>query len=648
MTEPEPAKTTSAAPSQPDSRGPLEPAAESHANRTASVVESAKADKANPTSAEDHPQPAPSPERTAEIYVLRQSPPSAAKIIAIRGGALEAAADGARAASESVELSRGERDAFREIARALIGRPPLAREERSLGVRLDQEAANVSAEAPESAPAAAEADAAAAFSRNAAAVLDRLPIGVLVVRDGRALYANYTLLALVGYRDLAQLESAGGLSAMFRGRDPNDLARDAALTVVRSDGGAVAVDGYAQAIVWDGAAASLVALRRASAQKGPGCDASRQLQARDAAELQEMLDHAADGAARLDLAGRIQSFNPPAERLFGYAQAEAAGESLLMLLAPQSHPDAMARLEHLSQSEESAWASRPISVAGRTRDGAALELALTLARIGPPEAQQFCALFRDLSADHEAERRLIAARDAALAASAAKTDFLARVSHEIRTPLNAILGFAEVMLEERFGPVGNERYRDYLKDIHASSRHVMSLADDLLDLGRIETGKLELAFAPVDANSVIRECASLMQPQASRDRIIMRVSLFDQLPPVIADERSLRQIMLNLMSNAVKFNEPGGQVIVSTAIDDAGQAVIRVRDTGIGMNESEVGVALEPFGRIGKSGSKTGAGLGLPLTKALVEANRAEFSIKSRREQGTLIEISFPVVHAAQ
>ena len=250
--------------------------------------------------------------------------------------------------------------------------------------------------------------------------------------------------------------------------------------------------------------------------------------------------------------------------------------------------------------------------------------------------------------EREAERRLTAARDAALAASAAKTDFLAHVSHEIRTPLHAILGFAEVMMEERFGPIGNDRYRDYLKDIHASGRHVMSLADDLLDLSKIESGKLELAFAPVDANSLIRECVSLMQPQASRERIIMRVSLFDRLPRVMVDERSLRQIMLNLMSNAVKFNEPGGQVIVSTAVDAAGQAVIRVRDTGVGMNESEVGVALEPFGQVGRGGRKGGVGLGLPLTKALVEANKAEFSIKSRRDHGTLIEICFPVVQAAQ
>ena len=128
----------------------------------------------------------------------------------------------------------------------------------------------------------------------------------------------------------------------------------------------------------------------------------------------------------------------------------------------------------------------------------------------------------------------------------------------------------------------------------------------------------------------------------------MRLSLFERLPRVMVDERSLRQIMLNLMSNAVKYNEPGGQVIVSTAIDAAGQAVIRVRDTGVGMTESEVGVALEPFGQVARGGSKGGVGLGLPLTKALVEANKAEFSIKSRRDHGTLVEICFPVVQAAE
>ena len=154
-------------------------------------------------------------------------------------------------------------------------------------------------------------------------------------------------------------------------------------------------------------------------------------------------------------------------------------------------------------------------------------------------------------------------------------------------------------MEERFGPIGNERYKDYSRTFTPPAEHVMSLANDLLDLSKIEAGKMELEFAPVDANRVIRECVSLMQPQAAQERIIMRLSLFDKLPNVMADERSLRQILLNLMSNAVKFNEPGGQVIVSTALDEAGHAVIRVRDTGVGMNESEIAAALEPFRQVG-------------------------------------------------
>jgi len=603
-------------------------------------------------------------ERTAAIYVLRHPAlPASSNIVPIRPGALDALArePALPAPAESVELSRSERDAFREIARALVGRASVSRDgpsdARAGADILRENGIEIHAEQPtdrEAEPGPAHASDEGKLQGAASAILNRLPVGVLVARDGRALYANRTLLDLVGYRDFAEFQAANALSGMFRDRDPRGMTAEdvGAVAIVRADGEILSVDGHAQVISWDGAPATLIALRRSLET-----EVRARLRAHDseaparsglASDLQVMLDRATDGAVTLDSAGRILSLNEPAERLFGYHQNEIAGESLLMLLSPQSHPETTARLEALSRGGDIEAAFRPLQVVGRDRDGASVPLALTLARIGRGEAPQFCALARDLSREREAERRLVAAREAAEAASAAKTDFLAQVSHEIRTPLHAILGFAEVMLEERFGPVGNERYKDYLKDIHASGVHVMSLADDLLDLSKIEAGKLELAFEAVDANSVIRECVSLMQPQAARERVIMRVSLQDRLPRVMVDERSLKQILLNLMSNAVKFNEPGGQVIVSTAIDAAGQAVIRVRDTGVGMNENEVGLALTPFSQVGKGGAKGGAGLGLPLTKALVEANKAEFSIKSRREQGTLIEIAFPNIQAAQ
>ncbi len=600
-------------------------------------------------------QPGAPQERTAAIYLLRRAA-APSKVIPIRPATVEALAsrESAQGGGDSVELSRSERDAFREIARALVGRPQALRHDGEIGEADNKGEAFLPPPSPSQLPEGEGQGVDETAWRNALGLLDRLPVGVLVARDARALYLNRTLLDLLGYRDLEHFESSDGLAMMFRGHDPQlvPVEDDSALSIVKSDGHALAVEGHAQAVLWDGVPATLFSLRpstEAELEKKPR-PTKRETSAQigSAADLQEMLNRATDGAVILDAAGRILSFNLSAERLFGYEQREVAGESVLMLLAPQSHPEATARLDRLSRADETPEPERPLAVVGRDRDGGALTLALILARIGSPEAFSYCALVRDLSREREAEGRLIAARDAALAASAAKTDFLAQVSHEIRTPLHAILGFAEVMMEERFGPIGNDRYRDYLKDIHASGKHVMSLADDLLDLSKIESGKLELAFAPVDANSVIRECLSLMQPQAARERVILRVSLFERLPRVMVDERSLRQVMLNLMSNAVKFNEPGGQVIVSTAVDAGGQAVIRVRDTGVGMSESEVGRALEPFGQIGRAGRKGGVGLGLPLTKALVEANRAEFSIKSRREHGTLIEIAFPVVQAAQ
>ena len=243
------------------------------------------------------------------------------------------------------------------------------------------------------------------------------------------------------------------------------------------------------------------------------------------------------------------------------------------------------------------------------------------------------------------ERAFEAARRAAESADAAKSDFLARVSHEIRTPLNAIIGFAEAMMEERLGPLGSPRYKEYLKDMHVSGAHVLSLVNDLLDLSKIEAGKMELSFSRVDVNAAIAECASIMLAQANQARVVLRLALAPSLPPLSADPRSLKQILLNLLSNAVKFNEPGGQVIVSSALTDAGAVVIRVKDTGIGMSEEDVATALEPFRQVGASRKASGTGLGLPLTKALIEANHASFSIKSRPNEGTLVEITFPSQH---
>ena len=243
-----------------------------------------------------------------------------------------------------------------------------------------------------------------------------------------------------------------------------------------------------------------------------------------------------------------------------------------------------------------------------------------------------------------AETELRNAKRETQKSAAAKAEFFAKISHEIRTPLNAMTGFAEIMMAERFGPIGNERYRAYLKDIHGAGAHLVSLLNDLLDLSKVETGKLDLSFGNVGVNDLTQQCVGIMQPQANRARIIIRTSLTPALPQVVADERSLRQIVLNLLANSIKFTGPGGQVIVSTAVSDASEVVLRVRDTGVGMSEKDIEAALEPFRQVATSGSwgSGGTGLALPLTKALAEANRANFHIKSAPNAGTLVEIAFP------
>jgi PAS domain S-box-containing protein len=333
--------------------------------------------------------------------------------------------------------------------------------------------------------------------------------------------------------------------------------------------------------------------------------------------------------------------------LFGYESRDVAGLPFTTLFTSQSQGEV---LKHLG-SGATAHAGTPVNgwnVIGRHRDGDSIPLFMTLTRFRGTD-NKLCAIFRDMSYRKKADSELHDAKRRAERASSTKADFLAKISHEIRTPLNAIIGFSEVMMQERFGPIGNERYIQYLEDIHTSGGHLISLLNDLLDLSKIEAGKLELNFTEVDLNELTQQSVALMQPQASRERIIIRTSLGSLLPAVTADTRSVRQILLNLISNSIKFTGVGGQVIVSTARGDAGEVVLRVRHTGMGMSEQELAAVLEPFRQIASSGrwGSGGTGLGLPLTKALAEANRASFRIKSEIDAGTLVEVAFAGDRAA-
>ena len=480
------------------------------------------------------------------------------------------------------------------------------------------------------------------------AVLDRIPVGVVVYRGDRVVFVNRTLLDWCGHADADALAAAGGLDRLFV--EPGLIELDAAggpirtLALATAGGGQLPVEGRLLSVPWEGETALMLSVVQTPADdRLKTSELALRAAEAETHELRAILDTATDGVIVIDRDGRVLSANRSAEALFGYDAPDLAGHPLSDLFAPESRRDAIGYIDGLTRNGVASVLNDGREVIGRVRQGGLIPLFMTMGRI-TDGAEKMCAVFRDITQWKRAEEELTNARRQAEKASSAKSDFLAKISHEVRTPLNAIIGFAEVMMEERFGPVGNERYREYLRDIHASGGHVISLVNDLLDLSKIEAGKLELTFASVKLNDLVQQCVAIMQPQANRERIIIRTSLSPTLPPVVVDARSIRQIVLNLLSNSIKFTSAGGQVIVSTAFTEHGEVVLRVRDTGVGMSDKEVEAAMEPFRQLATSGrsNAAGTGLGLPLTKALAEANRASFAIKSAVNAGTLVEVTFP------
>ncbi len=482
------------------------------------------------------------------------------------------------------------------------------------------------------------------------ALLDKLPIGILVLKAERISYANRTLIDLLDHDSVDDLLDMG-TERLFRGPAPSEGGGVFSLT--RRDGSFEAVDARLSAITWNGTPATLMSFRRALETGDTAradADAARadalkldldkaQAQAR---ELIAILDTATDGVATVDDRGRILSLNKSAEALFGYDQREVTGENFTLLLAPESHITALDYLEGLKGGGVAALLNDGREVAGRVRQGGRIPLSMTMGRVADGPDKKYSAVLRDMTAWKRAEADLVEARRQAERASAQKSDVLAKISHEIRTPLNAILGFTEVMSEERFGPIGNERYKEYLGDIHQSGGYLISLINDLLDLAKIEAGKMDLTFVGVNLNDIAASSVALLQPEANRQRVVLRTGLQPKLPAVVADDRSLRQIVINVLSNAVKFTDAGGQVIVSTALGDRGEVILRVRDTGVGMSEKELALAMEPFRQVSATRRGNGTGLGLPITKALVEANKGALLITSAKNEGTLVEITFP------
>jgi PAS domain S-box-containing protein len=557
-------------------------------------------------------------------------------------------------------LTPVENNAFKELARQLSARlegepdptEPDAVAEQPVAQEPPPEPPHVTgpqadgSSLPESAP---EADSAPLPQNDSAPdgqVLDVLPSGVMIYRHDRVLYANRAFLAHVGHDCLHALEQAGGLDALLvetgvpaAGSTPPTGSPVTISATPPTGERPQPVAAYLFAIVWEGEPAHAL-ICDASASATPAAAPSAVGHA-TAEELGAILDTTAEGILMFDGRGRITACNRSAEALFGHSGDSLTRLDLADLFAPESQGAVRDYLNGLAGDGVASLLEHGREVLGRVREGGLIPLSMTMGRT-QIDGPNFFAVFRDLSQARKVETELSQTRRQADRAANAKADVLARISHEIRTPLNSIIGFAEVMIDEKFGPLGNERYVEYMKDIRASGERIIAFIDDLLDLSRIETGKLDLAFVNQNLNELVEQCVAVMQPQANRERIIIRTSLAHTLPPVVADAQALRQITLNLIGNSIHLANAGGQVIVSTAVNDFGDVALRVRDTGHGLNDNELAAATEPFRTPAPSDrASESAGISLSLTKALVEANRAQFHIRTGPHSGTLIEVVF-------
>jgi PAS domain S-box-containing protein len=251
---------------------------------------------------------------------------------------------------------------------------------------------------------------------------------------------------------------------------------------------------------------------------------------------------------------------------------------------------------------------------------------------------------RDITDLKAREAALTTARDMAEVANRSKGEFLANMSHELRTPLNAIIGFSEIMDRGTFGALGSERYKGYVRDIIRSSRHLLGIINDILEAAKMEAGKLDLDEEAIDVAAATQEIVQLLAEQAAQAHLAVAIKADDNLPRLHADPRRLRQILLNLISNAIKFTPSGGSVTVEIGCGGSGGITLVVADTGIGIAAEDLTKALTPFGQVEGSLNRRhdGTGLGLPLSKALAELHGAEFHIDSAPGRGTRITIAFP------
>ena len=343
--------------------------------------------------------------------------------------------------------------------------------------------------------------------------------------------------------------------------------------------------------------------------------------------------------------GRFTYIGPQVERLCGYPAKSWCAKGFW---SDHVHPDHRRNfVDQVSQLKGGDYTTIEYKV--RSADGRVVHMRNMLTVIDSrskdgKSTRVAQGYLLDITEMKTAQVTLDEARRGAEQANKSKSEFLANMSHELRTPLNSVIGFAEVMKDEVFGSIG-ERYKEYAESVHTSGQHLLSLINDVLDLSKIEAGKIELVEEETDISVVLSKCRQLLHERASQAGLHIRLEIPAPLPFVIVDGRRIKQVILNLMSNAVKFTPPGGRLTLRAELQAPRGLLISVGDTGIGMTKEEVDVALEQFGQIDSELSRQheGTGLGLPIARSLAELHGGDLEVESKKDVGTTVTLWLPM-----
>ena len=332
---------------------------------------------------------------------------------------------------------------------------------------------------------------------------------------------------------------------------------------------------------------------------------------------------------------RVVHANAAATELFGYPASDLVGRDVAGLVVPKGTT---------SEDAQDDAARQSVPAIALTRERGEVSIEVVRRPLDIPMSELEAVSIRDVSERNRLVEEVGLARDQAKAANKSRSEFLAMMSHELRTPLNAVIGYSEIIREETFGPVGSPKYREYVVDIHDSGCHLLSIINDILDLSKLETGRLELLEVDVSVVEALDASVRLVRERAITDGVTLELTSGDDLPTLHADERKLKQIIVSLLSNAVKFSDRGGTVTLNAWCRPESGYVFQVADTGIGMALEDIPKALAPFGQIDSDLNRRyeGTGIGLPLTKALVEMHSGSIDVQSKLGVGTTVTIRFP------